>query len=171
MPEPRVPLLRHIPEPAATALREVGGRPINLYRALANHPDLLKAWIGMAWTLRLQGRTPRALRELVILRCAQVYGSEYEWAHHEVMARAAGVPQSKIAALAAWRRSEHFSAPERAALAYAEGVMDGDLTEAAAEELTRHFDAEQRVELTLTAAFYAMVARVLDALAIPLENE
>jgi 4-carboxymuconolactone decarboxylase len=38
------------------------------------------------------------------------------------------------------------------------------------EELARHFDEQQRVELTVTAAFYAMVPRVLDALGVPIEE-
>jgi hypothetical protein len=38
------------------------------------------------------------------------------------------------------------------------------------EELERHFGYDQRVELTVTAAFYAMVPRVLDALGVPVEG-
>ena len=38
------------------------------------------------------------------------------------------------------------------------------------EELCRHFDEGQRVELTVTAAFYSMVPRVLDALEVPIEG-
>ena len=166
----RVPLRDEIPEPAASALREVGGRPINLYRALANQPEVLKAWIGLAWTLRSKAITPRPLRELVILRGAQCFGSEYEWTHHVAMARSAGVPEPKIAALADWRRSELFDDRERAALAYAEGVLDGDVSAAAADGLARHFDAAEIVELAVTAGFYAMVPRVLDALDVPLEG-
>jgi alkylhydroperoxidase family enzyme len=37
-------------------------------------------------------------------------------------------------------------------------------------ELDRHFSHAQRVELTVTAAFYAMVPRVLDALGVPVES-
>ena len=167
----RVPLLEEIPEPAAAALAEVGGRPINLYRALANQPEVLRAWIDLAWTLRTRARTPRAVRELVILRGAQCFGSEYEWAHHLEMARAAGVPEAKIEALAGWRGApEVFSAAERAALAHAEGVLDGDVGDEVAAELARHFDAGQVVELTVVAGFYAMVPRVLDALRVPLED-
>jgi hypothetical protein len=38
-------------------------------------------------------------------------------------------------------------------------------------ELERHFDHAQRVELTVTAAFYAMVPRILDALRVPVEGK
>ena len=113
----------------------------------------------------------RGLRELVILRLAQVLESEYEWTHHLVAARAAGVPEAKIAALARWRTEpEVYSDRERAALLYAEGVADGDVEEPAAAALAAYFGPDEVVEVTVTAAFYAMVGRVLDALAVPLDS-
>lgn len=166
----RVPLLDEIPEPAAAALDEVGGRPINLYRALANNPEVLRAWIDLAWTLRLRGGLDRGLRELLILRVAQVLDSEYEWTHHVVAARAAGVAEAKIAALAEWREQrEVFDDRERAVLLYAEAVADAEVEDEVAAGLSRHFEPAEVVEITVTAAFYAMVGRVLDALAVPLD--
>jgi alkylhydroperoxidase family enzyme len=38
-------------------------------------------------------------------------------------------------------------------------------------EPARHFDEQQRVELTVTAGFYAMVPRVLEALGVPVEDQ
>lgn len=37
-------------------------------------------------------------------------------------------------------------------------------------ELTQHFTDAERVELVLTAGFYAMVPRVLDACRVPIEG-
>jgi alkylhydroperoxidase family enzyme len=100
----RVPLAQF--EPALeNRLEELWGAPPNLYRALANHPSIVAAWTQFANTLRHGSRTPRALRELVILR----------------------------------------------------------------REAMRHFDHHDYVELAVTAGFYAMVARVLDAMAVQLE--
>src|ERR687891_2462639 len=82
----RVPLAQF--EPAlAKRLEELWGTPPNLYKALANHPRLVAAWTEFSKTLRHDTRTPRALRELVILRGAQLMRSEYEWAQHLAMAR------------------------------------------------------------------------------------
>ena len=83
-------------------LAELGGRVVNLYRVLGNHPDLLQAWVEFAWALRQRCTTSRALRELVILRVAHLTGSRYEWTAHVKMAQAAGVPEAQIEALPAW---------------------------------------------------------------------
>ena len=152
-------------------LEELWGTPPNLYRALANHPAIVAAWTEFANTLRHGSRTPRALRELVILRGAQVSASEYEWAQHLRMARKAGVREAQIAALAAWRTSPEFDVRERAALELAESVASGRVTDEVYREAMRHFDQHDYVELAVTAGFYAMVARVLDAMAVELEPE
>jgi alkylhydroperoxidase family enzyme len=152
-------------------LEELWGTPPNLYRALANHPAIVAAWTEFANTLRHGSRTPRALRELVILRGAQVSASEYEWAQHLKMARRAGVREAQIAALADWRASGEFDAKENAALQLAESVTSGRVGDEAYREALRHFDHHDYVELAVTAGFYAMVARVLDAMAVELEPD
>jgi 4-carboxymuconolactone decarboxylase len=152
-------------------LEELWGSPPNLYRALANHPVIVAAWTEFANSLRHGSRTPRALRELVILRGAQLCASEYEWAQHLRMARKAGVREAQIAVLAAWRSSPEFDATERAALQLAESVTSGRVSDEAYREAMRHFDHHDYVELTVTVGFYAMVARVLDAMAVELEPD
>ena len=167
---PRVPLADF--EPALKKrLEELWGTPPNLYRQLANHPKVIAAWNDFARTLRHDSRTPRALRELMILRGAQLMRSEYEWAQHLKMARKAGVREAQIAALAAWRGSAEFTDKERAALGLAEAVTQGHVPDDAYAEAMRHFDHQDYVELAVTAAFYAMVARVLDAMHVQLEDD
>jgi 4-carboxymuconolactone decarboxylase len=166
----RVPLAEF--EPALKKrLEELWGTPPNLYRALANHPGIIAAWAEFANTLRNGTRTPRMLRELVILRGAQLARSEYEWAQHLRMARKAGVREAQIAALADWRQSAEFDAREKAALAIADAVTEGRVSDELYTEVARHFDPHDYVELAVTAGFYAMVARTLDALGVQLEPD
>jgi alkylhydroperoxidase family enzyme len=152
-------------------LEELWGTPPNLYHGLANHPALVAAWAEFARTIRYESRTPRPLRELIILRGAQLMNSEYEWAQHLKMARQAGVRESQILGLAHWRSSAEFDEREKAALSLAEAVTKGDVTDQVYADVAQHFDHADYVELSLTAAFYAMVGRMLDAMRIPLEPE
>ena len=167
---PRVPLAEF--EPALKQrLEELWGTPPNLYRQLANHPKLIAAWSEFARTLRHDSRTPRALRELMILRGAQLMNSEYEWAQHLKMARKAGVREAQIDALAAWKKSDQFDAKEKAAIGLAEAVTGGHVGDDVYAEAMRHFDHQDYVELAVTAAFYAMVGRMLDAMHVQLEPD
>ena len=150
-------------------LEDLWGTPPNLYHCLANHPALVAAWSDFSKALRHGTRTPRALRELVILRGAQLMRSEYEWAQHLKMARKAGVSEGQIKELAAWKSSKLFSEKERAALLLAEAVTEGSVSDAVYAEAMRQFDHHDYVELSITAAFYAMVGRMLDAMGVQLE--
>ena len=167
---PRVPLADF--EPALkNRLDELWGTPPNLYRALANHPALVAAWSEFSRMLRHDTRTPRALRELVILRGAQLMRSEYEWAQHLSMARKSGVREAQIEALDKWRASGEFDVREKAALELAEAVTNGRVSDEVYAKVARHFDQHDYVELAAVAAFYAMVGRMLDAMAVPLDED
>lgn len=141
-----------------------------LYRSLGAAPAMLEAWLAFAWALRREAGTPRALRELVILRGAQVAGAAYEWAHHVPMAREAGVAQARIDALAGWRGSDLFDEAERAALAAAEEVAEGPAASAeTVAALKAALGDEGAVEILLTASFYVCVARLLHSLGVEVE--
>lgn len=167
---PRVPLADFEPQ-LKKRLAELWGTPPNLYRALANHPALVAAWTEFSRMLRYETRTPRALRELVILRGAQLMRSEYEWAQHLAMARKSGVREAQIQALDQWRSSGEFDEREKAALEVAEAVTVGHVTDELHARVSRHFDEHDYVELAAVTAFYAMVGRMLDAMGVPLDED
>jgi alkylhydroperoxidase family enzyme len=142
-----------------------------MYQALANAPDLLDAWIRLGWRLR-SAAADRGLRELAILRVAQLTGSEYVWRSHWGPAVGAGVGKAKVRALAGWQGSELFTDLERAVLALTDEVTEsasaGDVTWARVAEV---IDDRQAVELVMTVAWYCCVARVAAALAVPLDAQ
>ncbi len=152
--------LAPLPDDVAARVRRSGVRQVNLYRALAHAPKLLNACISFAWTLR----------ELIVLRTAQRTLSQYEWHQHRRMAAEAGVDVHQVAELAMWRTSPAFTAAERAALALTDALVDGHVSDQINTALAAHFDEKARVELTLTAAFYCAVPRLLDALRVPIET-
>ena len=162
--------LRDLEGELGARVRALGARQVNLYRSLAHTPDLLHAWIDWAWALREQCTTPRSLRELMILRTAVVMRSEYEWHQHVPMAEGAGVPAAKVEAIAGWQTCDLFDGPERAALMLTDAMLTGSVPDAVHDELAKHFSEPERVELVLTAGFYAMVPRVLDACRVPVEG-
>ncbi|MCX7214588.1 MAG: carboxymuconolactone decarboxylase family protein [Burkholderiales bacterium] len=145
----------------------------NLYRVMGHAPEMLRAWVAFAWPLRLAATTPRSLRELLILRGAQVCNAKFEWAHHVPMAFSAGVSRTQIDALEHWRDADCFDAQQRAALRVAEEISIGPAAspEAIAELRACGFTDGEVVELTLTASFYVCVARFLGSMDMPLEPD
>src|SRR5262245_21328690 len=81
---------------------------------LARQPDLLTPFLGWAAALALQGTLPKRDHELVALRAAWGCRSDFEGGEHAEYARAAGLRDDEIAAVA---RDEHgFEAHEAALL-------------------------------------------------------
>jgi 4-carboxymuconolactone decarboxylase len=168
--EARLPLVE-IDEKNKQRIRELEGEFLNLYKIIGHNPTLLSGWIEFAYSLRRDCTTPRTLRELMILRGAQLCNSAYEWHQHRRMAHQKGVPAAQIEDLMMWRESPRYSDPERAALAFTEAMMAGNTSDEVFDELKKHFSPSEIIELALTAGFYAMVPRFLNALRIPIERE
>jgi 4-carboxymuconolactone decarboxylase len=162
--------LAPLPDDVAEHVTQLGARQVNLYRCLAHAPELLRAWMAFAWALGGHETTERRLRELMIMRTAVLHHSPYGWHQHRRMAREAGATDYEVAELGMWRSSSAFSDGDRAAHAFTAAIVSGQVPPAVTDELMRHFDEGQRVELAVTAAFYSMVPRVLDALGVPIED-
>jgi alkylhydroperoxidase family enzyme len=172
----RVPLVPARPADRAVAAafdafwRE-GREPISLHRALANAPALLAGFTALGQALRHTAAAPRALRELLILRIAQLTGSDYEWCHHVRMALAAGVPRQQVDVLSSWQATTVFDARQRAVLGLAEGIHRVGVTDAAFDELKELFSVAEIVELVVCAAHYEAVARIVQALDVEVEPD
>jgi alkylhydroperoxidase family enzyme len=133
-----------------------------LYSTLANAPKMLHGWITFAWSLRNDAQTDRGLRELAIMRVAQLTGATYEWQAHWPMAERFGMSREQLADLKDWESSELLSDEQRLILALTDDLtLRLDVSEATWEALTAAYSSSDIVELVLTVAFYSCVSRVL----------
>lgn len=168
-------LLRDRRCPAKTHLRpgdENGGRGTHDVSGAGQLPAILDGWIGLGWGLRSASTADRGLLELVILRVAQLNGSEYVWRSHWRAAVKAGVHPRKLHALSLWRDNDVFTGSERAVLAITDALSrDGSVPDTVWSAVTAEFDDRQRVELVMTISWYCCVARVAAGLQVPLEHQ
>jgi alkylhydroperoxidase family enzyme len=171
----RVPLVASdtsdpIVGPIFGGIKQRGGEPLNMHRAVANSPKIFKSYVDMALALRAGATTPRVDRELIILRTAQLAGGDYEFTQHRPMAVSCGMTAAQLDALAQWRPSSLFSDKQRAILAYADGMGSrSGVDDATFAALKRYFTDAEIVELTVTSAFYGMVSQITRSLDVKLE--
>jgi AhpD family alkylhydroperoxidase len=158
--------------PVFDVFRERGHDVPALYRTLGNAPAMLRAWTGLAWPLRNDATTSRGLRELIIMRVAQLNGAAYEWlAHHDVAVRF-GISRDQLTALGQWTTSGCFSDEEREVLAMTDEITDElEVSDATWAALSARFEPSELVELMLTAAYYCCVSRVLRTLRLPVDDD
>jgi alkylhydroperoxidase family enzyme len=153
---------------AFDTIRGRGGQLINLHLTLGHAAKIFKARLGLSYALRFDAVTPRKLRELVIMRTAQISGSHYELAQHTPIALACGYTQAQIDGLANWRDNGLFDPEEGALLAYIDQVVgrNGDVDDAVFAELERHYTPEHIVEYTITATHYVTTGLLTRSLKI-----
>lgn len=72
---------------------------LNVYRTMAHHPDLLRAWAPLRQHVVRDSALGPIRSELVILRAAHRMGSDYEWQHHVSRARVLGMTDDRILAM------------------------------------------------------------------------
>jgi 4-carboxymuconolactone decarboxylase len=141
----------------------------NIWRALANAPNLLDRILSLADELRHGVAIDRQYREAAVLMVGLVSGSQYEFDHHWNAAVKAGIPKAKLESLTDFETSALFSDAERAVLRYAREASLGEVTDTTWQSLRNHFDERQALEIVVTVAWYACVVRILVPLKI--ENE
>jgi 4-carboxymuconolactone decarboxylase len=154
-------LLERLPQPR-----------INLFRMLANMPALAGPTLRLGEAILTKGELNYVLRELTILQTARLTNTEYEWVQHEAISRVIGIEEEKIRAVDEGRIDDGpFDDRERLALHLAASVLDSgtpppELVERAAAELGR----AQAMELMIVAGYYAMLAGMMRAVQLDVDN-
>ena len=166
----RVPYVEPGTSPAADdvyAELAAMGRPVlNLYRALANQPEALRAFLGMSRYVRGGSSLDSALRELVILATAHALDQGYEVEHHK-----GGVAPEKAAAVAPGGTLDVLDDRERSAVEYARSTADKRAsTDEVFRRLQAQFSNEEVVDVVVTVAWYHLCAVILGSLGVELER-
>src|SRR5882757_9156456 len=118
--EPRAGELRNDIAQLLQLIAPAGRDPARTMVLLGRQPELLSPFLGWAAALALQGVLPHRSHELLALRVASNCGSEFEWAEHVEYARAAGLDDDEIAAVAKPLGASRWSEADRAMLAAAD---------------------------------------------------
>ncbi len=143
----------------------------NLLRAVAHHPHLLEPFLGFAAALASRGVLPRRSSELLALRAAWNCRSEFEWGHHALYARAAGLSDAEIAAVAVGPDAENWSDDDRALLLAADELhAEHAIAQSTWDALAARWNEGQLVEIAFVVGQYTMLSMVAGALAVPLEE-
>jgi AhpD family alkylhydroperoxidase len=143
----------------------------NIFRAMANAPVLLDAFLSYANALRDGSALSPKLRELAILTVGHVTGAEYEVAHHQSHGKKAGISAEQLAAVPEFETSSLFDDVERSVMRLAkESTVNVDVSDSCWAAVAQHLDDKQMVELALTIAWYNSGVRIMGMLDIDLEE-
>jgi alkylhydroperoxidase family enzyme len=147
------------------------GRVMNLFRALAHSPKIVRDWSRMGTTILMKGKLSRKLLELAIIRVGDLGQAEYELTAHRRLGLQAGLTQAQIDDVGDWRNSSNFDDGELAILQYTDEVaLDYRVSDDTFARIRKTLDEQEIVELTVAIGYYGMVCRTLEALQVDLEK-
>ena len=147
--------------------------PLNIFRMLAHAETAVRPYLRFGGILLSdQLELAPVPRELAILQVARLFEAEYKWIQHVAVGRAVGVTDGQIEALERGDLdADAFDDAERALLRFTTAAMrtprpsDEDLA-----ALREHYSPRAIVELLLVCGAYAMLARVMTALDLDLDE-
>ena len=148
------------------------GSVLHLYAMLLHSAPVAEGWLRYLTAIRHECALPGLLRELVIMRVAQLNGAPYEAQQHAPIALREGMTQAQIDALGQWPESGLFDETQRAVLAYCDAMtrtvhVPDDVFAAVRAVM----DNRNLVELTAAIGAYNMVSRFLEAMQIDARDD
>lgn len=138
-------------------LRQGFAGQLNVYRTMAHHPALLRAWAPLRQhVVKDMALTPQQ-SEVVILRTGVRLGSAYEWAHHVSRARAVGMSDQRIAAIRDMPEGE-----DGLLVRAVDAIFDDHRLPPGLEaELARQFGRHGVFDIIATVGFYRILGTIL----------
>lgn len=144
--------------------------PQNIIRMFSGSGNLFEPLIDFAVEFMVRGKMGGRLRELVTYRMGHRYDAKYVLDQHKLMARAAGVTDEELEAVAGPLPSPTFSEHDNAALLLTDALIDGARAPEAlvlnAYELMGETEFHQ---LLLVIGFHHMSVRYTESLRIDLD--
>ncbi len=153
--------------------KRVYGRTLEPTRVIAHHRPLLAGYGAIALAGDRFSRTvPRRLKELAMLRAAQLVGCEWCLDFGSKQAHDSGVPEDDLRELSRWRESERFGELDRLVLEYAEAITRTpvEVADELFAALRERFDERQIVELTMMIGLENLYSRTNWAFGIESEG-
>lgn len=139
---------------------------LNVYRTMAHHPALLRAWAQLRQHVVKDTSLGLERSEVVILRTGVRLGSDYEWAHHVSRARALGFSDERIAALRGQPEGE-----DGLIVRAVDALIDEKrLSETLKQELEPVIGVHGIIDLIATVGFYSVLGYLLMTYETPIDD-
>ncbi|RWL85037.1 MAG: carboxymuconolactone decarboxylase family protein [Mesorhizobium sp.] len=139
---------------------------LNVYRTMAHHPALLRAWAPLRQHIVKDSALGAVRSELVILRCAHRMESAYEWAHHVNRARALGLSDARIQEMRGLPEGEDGLIARAVDALFDLAKLPVNIE----REMSATFGRHAVFDLMATVGFYAVLGFVLRTYDTPLEE-
>ena len=147
--------------------KDADGYAFNIFRTLANHPDLARRWMVFANHILGKSTLPVREREILIMRIGWLCRSGYEWGQHVLISRRAGLTDDEIRRIQSGPEVAGWTDSERALLRAVDDLnRDAHVSDDVWAALATHFDTQQLMDIVFTVGQYNMVSMALNSFGV-----
>lgn len=149
----------------------MGGRSLNIFKTMANHPSLAKRW--MVFANHIMGKSSISLRdrEIVILRMGWLCKSGYEWGQHVLIGLKCDMSAEEIEQVKVGAESPVWADNERLLLMATDELRnDAFISNTTWQSLSEYYSTEQLMDIVFTAGQYNLVSMALNTLGVQLDS-
>jgi alkylhydroperoxidase family enzyme len=144
---------------------------LNVFRTLVRYPKLFQRFLVFGRYVLEESELPPRDRELLILRAACLCQAEYEWSHHAISGKQAGLTDKEILCIMEGPNAKGWSSFDAALLRAVDelhkNMFISDLTW---DALARRYTEQQLVDLVFTVGLYSLVSMVLNSIGVQLDE-
>lgn len=143
---------------------------LNVYRTMAHHPKLLRAWAALRSHVVIDTSLGRERSEVVILRCAHRLQAGYEWSHHILRGRAQGIDDRRIRAIGGI--DEEMTEGDLVLVRAVDELMDdAALSPDTHAALAAQVGVDGVLDLMATVGFYSTLAFLVKTFDTPVDDD
>ena len=144
----------------------------NAHLAMAERPELLMAFSGLASTVFQAEGIDIQTKQLIALASSLSSGCKYCQAHTSHGAERAGMKEEKIADILNYSESKNYTDKEKALLdlAFAAGITPNKSTQSHFDNLKKYFSKKEIIDIVSVIALFGFLNRWNDTMGTVLEE-
>lgn len=145
----------------------------NSVRTMARRPDVARAFTNLnIAVMQCEGGVTPEFKRLIGYMTSYVSGCRYCQAHTILGSERFGSTEERLNDVWNFEQSQHFTEPEKAALAFARAaaMVPNEVDETISETLRKHWDNGEIVEITAVVALFGFLNRWNDSMGSVLED-
>ena len=148
-----------------------GGRVINIFATMANHPKLADKWNSFGLYILRESTLPPREREMLILRIGWLCRSEYEFGQHTVVGKSAGLTDEEIKRITEGPKATGWDPFDASLLrAVDELYYDAFIADATWNALAKRYNQQQLMDVVATVGQYNLVSMFLNSFGVQLDE-
>lgn len=150
---------------------KMGGRVLNIFKTLANHPALGKRWLVFANHILGKSTISVRDREIVILRIGWLCRAGYEWGQHVVIGKEAGMTDEDMERIKVGADAPGWT-PAEALLVKATDELHADafISDSTWKGLVAIYTTQQMMDIVFTVGQYNLVSMALNSFGVQLDE-